>query len=77
LESCLKEQGMAKCITPKEGYWLQYQLKLSGFTHYTVAKEASVSVSMVSHFLRGGKDSHCLTLNLTLARRIPHVKILP
>jgi hypothetical protein len=32
---------MAKCITPEEGCWLQYQLKLNGFTHYTVAKEAN------------------------------------
>jgi hypothetical protein len=57
LESCLKEKRMAKCITPEEGCWLQYQLKLNGFTHYTVAKEANVSPSMVSHFLCGDKDS--------------------
>jgi predicted transcriptional regulator len=49
---------MAKCITPKEGCWLQYQLKLNGFTHETVAKEAAVTPSMVSHFLCGDKDSN-------------------
>jgi predicted transcriptional regulator len=48
---------MAECITPEEGCWLQYQLKLNGFTHDTVAKEAAVTPSMVSHFLCGDKDS--------------------
>jgi predicted transcriptional regulator len=58
MESCLKEKRMAKCITPSEGCWLQYQLKLNGFTHHTVAKEANVTKSMVSHFLCGDKDSN-------------------
>jgi hypothetical protein len=49
---------MAKCITPEEGCWLQYQLKLNSFTHDTVAKEAAVTPSMVSHFLCGDKDSN-------------------
>jgi hypothetical protein len=49
---------MAKCITPKEGCWLQYQLKLNGFTYYKVDKEATVTPSMVSHFLCGNKDSN-------------------
>jgi hypothetical protein len=48
---------MKKCITPEEGCWLQYQLKLNGHTHYTVAEEANRSVQMVSEFLRGNKDS--------------------
>jgi hypothetical protein len=49
---------MAKCITPEEGCWLQYQLKLNGFTHHTVAKEANVTTSMISQFLLGIKDSN-------------------
>ncbi|MDR0662657.1 MAG: hypothetical protein LBF80_01070 [Spirochaetaceae bacterium] len=48
---------MRERITPEEGCWLQYQLKLDGFTHSAVAKEANVTVSMVSHFLCGDKDS--------------------
>jgi hypothetical protein len=48
---------MANCITPEEGCWIQYQLKLNGFTQYTVAQEANVVTQMVSQFLCGDKDS--------------------
>jgi hypothetical protein len=48
---------MANTITQGMGCWIQYQLKLNGYTHETVAKEADLSTKIVSHFLTGRKDS--------------------
>jgi transcriptional regulator with XRE-family HTH domain len=48
---------MAQRVTPEEGCWLQYQLKLNGLTQHTVAQESNVTAKMVSHFLRGLKGS--------------------
>jgi hypothetical protein len=48
---------MANLISRQTGYWIQYQLKRSGLDHTNVASEANCSVSIVSHFLCGRKDS--------------------
>jgi transcriptional regulator with XRE-family HTH domain len=46
------------------GCWIQYQLKLNGYTQQSVAAEADRSVDSVSHFLRGRKDSERVRLAL-------------
>lgn len=48
---------MANRITKRMGCWIQYQLKLNGYTHETVALKANRSVDIVSHFLNGRKGS--------------------
>lgn len=48
---------MANRITKRMGCWIQYQLKLNGYTHETVAAKANRSVDIVSHFLNGRKGS--------------------
>jgi len=48
---------MANTITQDVGCWIQYQLKLNGYTQETVANAAGHSVKIVSHFLTGRKDS--------------------
>jgi hypothetical protein len=48
---------MANDISRGTGCWIQYQLKLIGLGHKTVAGEANCSIDMVSHFLCGRKDS--------------------
>lgn len=55
---------MANVISPKEGCWIQYQLKLNNHTHKTVAEAADCSVYIVSHFLRGHKGSERVRLGL-------------
>ncbi|MDR0557927.1 MAG: helix-turn-helix domain-containing protein [Treponema sp.] len=48
---------MANVILRRTSCRIQYQLKLSGFGQKKVADLANCSVSMISHFLRGRKDS--------------------
>jgi transcriptional regulator with XRE-family HTH domain len=48
---------MGITITPRKGCWIQYQLKLHNFTQETVAQRAGCTGKMVSHFLRGRKNS--------------------
>ncbi|MDR2444332.1 MAG: hypothetical protein LBD44_00135 [Spirochaetaceae bacterium] len=48
---------MANLIFRRTGYWIQHQLKLSALGQKEVAGEANVSLSMVTHFLGGRKDS--------------------
>jgi transcriptional regulator with XRE-family HTH domain len=48
---------MGITITPQKGCWLDYQLRLRNFTLETVAKKANVTSGMVSHFLKGRKNS--------------------
>ena len=48
---------MANVISRQTGCWIQFQLKLSGLGQKDVASEANHSVDIVSHFLRGRKDS--------------------
>jgi hypothetical protein len=48
---------MANTINPRTGCWIQYQLKLNGYSQKTVADEANRSIHIVSHFLCGRKDS--------------------
>lgn len=48
---------MAAKISKQDGRWIQYQLQLNNYTHDVVAKEANCTISIVSHFLRGRKNS--------------------
>lgn len=48
---------MADRITTRMGCWIQYQLKLNGYTLGTVAHKANRSIQIVSHFLTGRKGS--------------------
>lgn len=48
---------MANRITKRMGCWIQYQLKLRGYTHDAVALKANRSVNIVSQFLNGRKGS--------------------
>lgn len=48
---------MANRITKQMGCWIQYQLKLRGYTHDAVALKANRSVNIVSQFLNGRKGS--------------------
>jgi hypothetical protein len=48
---------MANTITREQGCWIQYQLKLNGYIHEAVAREANRSVSIVTKFLNGCKGS--------------------
>jgi len=52
-----KRKVMGITITPRTGCWIQYQLKLRNINLNPVAQKANVSFSMVSHFLRGRKNS--------------------
>lgn len=55
---------MANTITQRQGCWIQYQLKLSGFTQEQVAKIAKRSNRIVSHFLCGRKGSEPVKMAL-------------
>ena len=48
---------MGITITPRKGCWIQYQLKLNNITQEAVAQKAGCTRKMVSHFLRGRKNS--------------------
>ena len=48
---------MANRITKQMGCWIQYQLKLNGYTHDAVALKANRSSNIVSQFLNGRKGS--------------------
>ena len=48
---------MANRITKRMGCWIQYQLKLRGYTHDAVALKANRSSNIVSQFLNGRKGS--------------------
>jgi hypothetical protein len=48
---------MANLISPRTGCWIQYQLNLNGLGQKAVADEAHCTRYIVSHFLRGRKDS--------------------
>ena len=50
-------KAMGITISPQKGCWIQYQLKLNNITQYTVAEKAGCTAKMVSHFLRGRKNS--------------------
>jgi transcriptional regulator with XRE-family HTH domain len=52
-----ERKSMGITITPQTGFWVQYQLKLRNIAIESVAQKANVSYSMVSHFLRGRKNS--------------------
>jgi transcriptional regulator with XRE-family HTH domain len=44
-------------MTPNKGYWIKYQLNIRNITNETVAQKADVSISMITHFLKGRKNS--------------------
>lgn len=48
---------MGITITPRTGCWIQYQLKLNSITQNSVAEKAGCSFQMVTHFLKGRKNS--------------------
>jgi hypothetical protein len=48
---------MANTITKRMGCWIQFQLKLNGYTQDTVAEVAGRNSSIVSQFLLGYKGS--------------------
>ena len=52
-----RRKAMGITITPRKGCWIQYQLKLNNLTHDAVAQRAGCTPKMVSHFLRGRKNS--------------------
>jgi transcriptional regulator with XRE-family HTH domain len=52
-----QRQAFGRTVTPRQGCWIQYRLKVNNFTQNTVAEKAGVSVKMVSHFIRGDKGS--------------------
>jgi transcriptional regulator with XRE-family HTH domain len=56
---------MGITITPQTGCWIQYQLKLRNFTLEPVARKANVSIPMVTHFLKGRKNSEKVKKALT------------
>jgi len=52
-----KRKAMGITITHQTGCWIQYQLKLRNLTLKPVAQKANVSPEMVTHFLKGRKNS--------------------
>ena len=48
---------MGITMTPRKGCWIHYQLKLRNLTLETVAKKANVTSQMITHFLKGRKNS--------------------
>ena len=50
-------RAMGITITPQKGCWLQYQLKLKNITQDTVAAKACTTHQMVTHFIKGRKNS--------------------
>jgi len=56
---------MGITITPRTGCWIQYQLKLRNITLEPVARKANVTAGMVTHFLKGRKNSEKVKKALT------------
>lgn len=56
---------MGITITPRTGFWIQYQLKLRNFTLTAIAQKANVSIGMITHFLKGRKNSEKVKKALT------------
>jgi transcriptional regulator with XRE-family HTH domain len=52
-----RRKAMGITITPQKGCWVKYQLNLRNITLETVAKRANVTGVMVTHFLKGRKNS--------------------
>lgn len=55
---------MANTITRRQGYGIQYLLKLNGHTYKDVAALANRSDQIVSHFLVGRKGSEPVKMAL-------------
>jgi transcriptional regulator with XRE-family HTH domain len=68
---------MGITITPRKGCWIKYQLNLRRITQEDVAQKAGVSSKMVSHFITGRKNSHCLIENVTEKGACLKLKMLP
>jgi transcriptional regulator with XRE-family HTH domain len=49
--------AMGIAINHQKGCWVQYQLKLRNLTLEDVARKANVTSGMVTHFLKGRKNS--------------------
>ena len=52
-----ERKSLGISMTPRTGCWVFYQLRLRNLTLATVAKKANVHFSMVTHFLKGRKNS--------------------
>lgn len=55
---------MANTIPRSVGHWIEYQLRLNGYTQKAVADAANRSDRIVSQFLCGNKDSKPVRLAL-------------
>jgi transcriptional regulator with XRE-family HTH domain len=55
---------MANTITQRQGCWLQYQMKLNGYTQVQLAEIANRSTRIVSQFLTGRKGSEPVKMAL-------------
>ncbi|MDR0322339.1 MAG: hypothetical protein LBI28_12630 [Treponema sp.] len=60
-----RRKAMGITITPRTGFWIQYQLKLRNFTLTAIAQKANVSIGMITHFLKGRKNSEKVKKALT------------
>jgi len=52
-----RRKELSITITPQKGCWIKYQLNLRRITMTDIAIKANVSISMVSRFLNGFKNS--------------------
>jgi hypothetical protein len=52
-----RRKAMAITITPRTGYWINYQLRLNSITQAAAGKKAGCNNRSVSEFLRGRKNS--------------------
>jgi len=60
-----KNEAMGITITPRTGCWVKYQIYLRNFTLNSVAQKANVSTGMITHFLKGRKNSEKVKKALT------------
>jgi len=52
-----RRETMGITMTLQTGCWVYYQLKLRNLTLEPVARKANVTQTMVTHFLKGRKNS--------------------
>lgn len=60
-----RREIMEIAITPRIGCWVYYQLKLRNLTLEPIAQKANVTSGMVTHFLKGRKNSEKVKKALT------------
>lgn len=52
-----KRKTLGIALKPHEGLWIDYQLRLAGLRQTDIAVGAGVSLSLVTQFLKGKKNS--------------------